>query len=242
MLLFILACQRLYPDRSDHWHLPLVSALSSRWAFLWPLLISSTISLVSVWIISFHASPDPLWLSASSGYILLLQCLLYCTLAQVNTGRFGENTSTPILQKYFLRKVSVCSCALWTLLLAMSKGQSLQLQPTFFIISIIRAFQYFLLFTLVCFFKKHRSPSIIDSKVVPSVYTTHDSLCNNDANDRYGNLPESASWLIQRGCRWYAGRIIWPFTMCTVPSIIRNTPKTSFPYTTTTGICNGSST
>ncbi len=152
MLLFVLACRRLYPDRSDHWHLPLASSGRPGWALLGTVLAGSMGSIVSSILVRFHTSPDSSRITALSSCMLLLQCLLYCALGQVKLAMLCESQSTSVLRDNLLRKVSIYAFALWTLLLAVSHTQNLSVYPTFLIMGMTRAFHYFVLFTLVrCF-------------------------------------------------------------------------------------------
>jgi hypothetical protein len=147
VLLFILARRMLHPNQNDRWYLPLAPSGSSEWAPLMTTLASSIISLISTWLLRLCALPELPWITAGSSSLLLLHCLFYSALVRIKIEMLCESKSTPILWDELLRKVSICSFALWTLFLAMYHPKiSL---PTVLILGTIRALHYFILFTLV---------------------------------------------------------------------------------------------
>lgn len=147
VLLFFLARRLLHPGQGERCFLPLASPGKSGWALLLETLASLIISLISAWLICLWALPKLSWITAGSSILLLLQCLSYGALLRSKIEVPCEGKSTLQSRDELLQKVSICSFALWTLFLAMYQPKiSL---PFILILGTIRAFHYFILFTLV---------------------------------------------------------------------------------------------
>jgi hypothetical protein len=147
VLLFLLSRRLLHPDQGDRLLLPLISSGNSGWALLVETFASSIISLMSAWLIRSWALPGISFITAGGGLLLLLQCLSYGALLRIKIEIPRESQSTFQLQDELLRKVSICSFALWTVFVAVYRPTISV--PFILMLGTIRAFHYFILFTLV---------------------------------------------------------------------------------------------
>jgi hypothetical protein len=150
VLLFVLASRAVHPDHGYPCNIPFISSGSPLWAWLLPALASPILSFISAKIVALYSLKASSGMDALGVCLLLLQCSGYFALARVNVGTFRQSESPSILQEHLLQRVSIQSFCLWTVLLAVSRVQHLTLDTTFLTMGTLRAFHYFLLFTLVC--------------------------------------------------------------------------------------------
>jgi hypothetical protein len=147
MLLIIVSRRLLHPEHGDRPFLPFASSGSSKWALPTETFASSIISLISAWLIRRWALPELAWITAGSSILLLLHTLSYCVLLRKKIEEPCEGKYTVQSRDELLQRVSICSLALWMLWLAIYQPK-IGL-PYSLILGIIRAFHYFILFTLV---------------------------------------------------------------------------------------------
>lgn len=150
MLIAVLTSRALRPVPGSSWAVRFHSSGGSVWSLLVTALASTTVSIISAWIIVSYTPQTSININLPGLCFFLSQCSVYFTLWRINVAIVGQSHAPSTSEQHILRRLSLQSFVLCTVLLAVSGERYLKIHATLLIMGTIRAVYYFLVFTLVC--------------------------------------------------------------------------------------------